>query len=102
MRPNAIEPITWRAEYRGGGRLRQFDVDGLHYSREIDLDRISELVLEGVPGAGEVILEPHRRPDAVILMARNRITVGAGRRRWILAGFRYGDDESLFQIPVKL
>jgi hypothetical protein len=98
--PSAIAPYTWRADYRGGGRLRQHDLEGLHFTREIDRTRLHQLVLEG-PG-GTVGLPPSRVPDEVILRARTTIAPGAEvpERRVILAGYRYGTVEEVLAIDT--
>ncbi len=99
--PNAIEPYRWRAEYRDGGRLRQLDADGLHYTSEIDLSRIARLVIEGHP-SGELILaaDATRPIDEVIVRARMSIALPSwhsqGQR--ILLGFRYGTREDVLEI----
>jgi hypothetical protein len=89
---NAIEPYRWVARYVGGGMLRQFDADGLHYSDEIDRARVVALELLGHPvGPLLVARRRDRIPDAVVVRARARLQIPGRVGVTILAGFRYGD-----------
>jgi hypothetical protein len=98
--PSAIAPYTWRADYRGGGRLHQFEVTGPHFAHEIDRARLHQLVLEG-PG-GTLFMAPRAVPDAVVLRARTTIAPGGQQpeRRVILAGYRYGALEDVLELDV--
>jgi len=103
--PNPIAPFAWEARYRGGGRLRQYDVDGRHTSREIDRARIESLVILGHP-ASPIVLprpEPDRIPDEVLVLAQTDLvqTLGQGitdRRVIFVFGYRYGPTRYLVTI----
>lgn len=94
-RLNAIAPYTWEAEYRGGGRLKQFDVDGYHKSLEIDRLRIRALIIHRHPSGPIRIEVPGDQPgppDDVRIQATTAITMGAstGHAVTFWFGYRYG------------
>jgi hypothetical protein len=93
---NPIAPYTWSAEYRGGGGLRQYDVDGRHTSLEIDRTRIAALVLHGHPAGALRLPVPDAlgAPDAVIVKATTSVRLRLGgsleRAVRVTAGFQVG------------
>lgn len=105
--PNPIAPYRWEARYAGGGRLRQFDVDGWHSSREIDRARIEALVILGHPASPIVLSRPYadRIPDEVLVSAQTDLvqTLGQGitdRHVVFFFGYRFGAEEFLVRIDA--
>lgn len=100
-RLNPIAPLEWVATYRGGGGLRQFDVDGPHWTTQVDRARVGRLELRGHP-AGPLRLDvrPDQVPDEVVVRAGCELALpGPGRRVVeVCAGFRYGAEEELLVI----
>jgi hypothetical protein len=109
---NPIEPYTWRAIYRDGSELRQFDLGGTrHTSLEIDRARIAGLMIDGHPDSPLWVPVPHedRAPEEVIVIAEvsTSVTIGlangspsVGRSVRCLFGFRYAGEEWLVQIDA--
>lgn len=117
---NPVYPYAWEARYLGyddrtpeSFRLRQFDHDGAHWTREIDRARIRSLVILGHPASPIELWTPYPPPplgpppDAVIVKAvvDHQFTVGGGNGnrahdvlRFYFFGFRYGADDFLVGI----
>jgi hypothetical protein len=79
---NPLYPYSWEARYEGGGRLRQFDFDGHHWSTEIDKTKVKALVILGHPISPIVFEKPQHlakvSPDEVIIEAQVSLEVPAG------------------------
>jgi hypothetical protein len=89
---NPVHPYRWEARYAGGGRLCQYDVDGMHRSPEIELSRVSGLVIYGHPsGPLRVTRRWDCAPSEVIIRSRVRIMFGESIYRTVehWFGFRY-------------
>lgn len=106
---NPLYPYAWEVRYNGGGRLRQFDFDRQHFSREIDIARVESLVILGHPSSPIVLELPYadRPPDEVIIKAQvsihETICLGApgkemSREVKVFFGFRYGPEKFLVEI----
>lgn len=102
---NPLHPYSWQASYKGGGRLKQFDFDGQHFSPEINRSRVTELVILGHPDSPITIPIPYpdRVPDEVIIKAQVslRQTLGVpGMTRTVrlFFGYRYGAEKFLLEI----
>jgi len=102
---NPIFPYSWQANYKDGGRLSQFDLDGHHFSREIDCSRLTALIILGHPDSPVTlpVLYPDRLPDEVIIKAQVSLSqtlgqVGMTRTVRYFFGFRYGDEKFLLEI----
>lgn len=100
IRPNAIEPYTWRAEYRDGSGIAQFQDGRLNPAAAIDRSRLRRLIIDG-HRSGPLVLVATETPDEVILRARTRISFGATGHlsvRTILVGFRFGLREQVLEL----
>lgn len=104
---NPIAPFEWRAVYRGGGHLRQFDADGWHRTVDVDRARVQALEVHGHP-AGVLTIPVYggQVPDEVVVRARMELVgdpaAGFHRRRVECHfGFRYGADETLIIIDAQ-
>ena len=105
---NTIFPYRWVARYEGGGQLQQQDVDGYHLSRDIELQRLKELVILGhsdAPITLPVLWKWSERPlDEVVIKAQVDIEYELGTRRLVgykvayHFGYRYGQDLFLIEI----
>jgi len=101
-------PYRWIARYEGGGELKQFDVDGYHFSREIDRGRITELIVVGHPTSPIKIprlWKSSERPlDEVVIKAQVDIEYELGTKNIVRRkvkyhfGYRYGQELFLMQI----
>ena len=107
MSGNPIFPYRWIARYDGGGELKQFDVDGYHYSHEIDRARLTELVVLGHKSPIKIptLWKSSERPlEDVIIKAQVDIEYELGSKRVVAYkvayhfGYQYGQDLFLVEI----
>lgn len=103
---NPFHPYTWVALYSDGTMLGQFDPNQRRTSKDIDLNRVTELQVLNHPVSPLVVLaRPGRpRPDQVIIEVEIDMKMVPGSIDWdyfILAfvfGFRYGNEKDVIRI----
>lgn len=100
---NPIFPYQWVARYSDGSALSQFDVLKRHNSRDIDLSRVTELVILNHPASPLVVPAHLGRPHEVIVKAEVEmdLIVGTNQRNYrvtYLFGFRYGVEKYMMEI----
>lgn len=100
---NPIFPYTWVARYADGSTLPQLDALKIRNSRDIDLGRVTELIILNHPGSPLVVPAHLGRPHEVIVKAEVEMTniVGTDEWNYLVAyffGFRYGKEKYMMEI----
>lgn len=99
-----FHPYKWVARYSDGTTFSQFEMDQSRTSKDIDLNRVTELLVLNHPVSPLVVFAQLGRPDEVITETKVDMTPVVGSDEWNyfivahLFGFRYGTEKHVIRI----